>query len=91
MSNRIAEVVKEYVVEVEGLDFSVKARIMKSTDSGGKEEFRWDISHYYCPSQGAGVYSPSKRTDASFRVLEGLLKAYMGNFTMIGVVPNEYY
>lgn len=91
MSNRISEIVKEYVLEVDDLDFAVKARITKSTTPDGQEEFHWDISHYCCPSQTAGVYSPSKRTDASFQVIEGLVEAYMNAFTTIGVTPNEFY
>ena len=86
------EVVKEYVLIVEGLDFSVKGRISRLIKDSGVDEYYWDISHHYRPSEkAAGVYSPSKKTTHSFNEAEFLLSGYMKGFTTIGVTPNELY
>jgi hypothetical protein len=92
MYRKIAEIVGEYVLFVEGLSFSVKGRITKSTNQEGSEEFRWEISHHYRPSESAGgVYYPSVRESKSFDEVRQLLMAYMNCFTTIDVTPNEHY
>ncbi len=86
------EVVTEYVLIVEGLDHSVKGRIIRLIKDGGAEEYSWDISHYYRPSESAAtVYHPSKKTTNSFDETKFLLTQYMNGFTTIDVTPNEFY
>ncbi|MEW6609584.1 MAG: hypothetical protein AB1414_19425 [bacterium] len=88
MNNSISEVVKEYVLDVEGLYVTVKGRISKTENN----KFRWQISHYCKPSEtAAGVYRPSNTTFNSFDEAERELKLYMNSFTTIDVTPNEYY
>lgn len=85
----IYEVVKQYVVDVEGLDIKVKARIGFNSTSG---IYYWDISHYYKPStRDATPYQPSRRADSTFEVVDRLLLDYLSSFTNIGVVANPRY
>lgn len=86
------EIVKEYVLRIEGLDHSVKGRVVKLIKDTGAEEYTWDISHNYRPSESAAaVYYPSEKTTNSFKETESLLLQYMNGFTKIDVTPNELY
>lgn len=88
----IAEVIKEYVIHVDGLEHVVKSRIAKIIKPERAEEYRWEISHNYKPTEGAaGVYYPSKISADSFDATESLMMAYVGGFTNISVTQNEYY
>ena len=92
MPTYLYEAVKEYVLILEGLDHSVKGRITRLIKDAGVEEYYWDISHHYRPSESAaGVYYPSKKTTNSFNEAESLLLGYMKVFTTIDVTPNELY
>ena len=92
MPTYLYEVVKEYVLIVEGLDHSVKGRIERVVKDSGTEEYYWAISHYYRGSESAGTpYSPSRRTTNSFDESRALLLMYMRGFTTIGVTPNERF
>jgi len=92
MSIDIYEVVKEYVLTVEGLEHSVKGRISRLRKDVGVEEYYWDISHHYRPSkEHAGVYYPSGKTTNSFEDAENHLLSYIHNFTTIDVTPNNLY
>lgn len=89
---RVHEVVKEYVLRPDELSFTVHGRICKdTTDDVVRDEFRWEISHYYGSSETAGVYIPSKITFHNLQEAEQELMLYMKGFTNIGVKPNEYY
>lgn len=88
----IGEVVKEFVLRVDGLKFSVKRRIAKSTNPEGQDEFEWDISHYCKGSKGAGTaYIPGSRREKTLEYAECSLMAYMKGFTAWGAEPNDYY
>ena len=92
MYTHLFEVMKEYIMFVEGLDFSVKGRVTQSTNQEGEDEFHWEISHYYRTKESAAaVYIPSKKTTKSFELTKSILMAYMKGFTTIGVKPNERY
>lgn len=92
MEKVIAQVVKEYVMDVEGLDFVVKGRIVKFLNKEGREVFRWSISHHYKSSEKAITpYYPSKLTGDTLGEAEDLLLSYMKGFTAIGVTSNGYY
>lgn len=91
MSQQIAEVMKQFVMSVPGVEPCVKARITKFVDAEGRTQFRWEISHFYAPSEDAGVYFPSKPTGPDLDNVETMLKAYMNNFTAISVTPNKDY
>ena len=88
----IAEVIKEYVIHVDGLEHIVKSRIVKIIKPERGENYRWEISHNYKPTEGAaGVYYPSKISASTFEDAESFMMAYVGGFTNISVKPNEYY
>jgi hypothetical protein len=92
MSNRISEVVKEYVLDVDELNFSVKGRVTKTIRADGLDEFYWNISHHYRPSETAGgVYYPSRIRTDTLEEAERLLLLYMSGFTTIDVTPNMDY
>lgn len=89
--NSIGEIVKEFVLRVDGLEFSVKGRIVKTVNPKGEDEFEWHISHHCKPSQGAGVYFPSVTSGNKQEDVEQFLIGYMQVFTTLGVTPNKYY
>lgn len=92
MANIIYEVVKEYVIHVEGLDFPVKGRVLKRHEPS-KDDFTymWEISHYCKPEETAiGVYIPSLNIANSFEEVEHMLLRYMRKFTNIGVKASDY-
>jgi len=88
----IAEVVKEYILHHDGLDFTVKGRITKIKGNDGVYTYEWSISHYYKPSEHAGgVHVPSSRSSISLKEAEDSLFAYMEAFTNIGIKQNNFY
>jgi len=90
--NWIGEIVKEFVLRVDGLEFSVKGLIVKSRGPEGEDTFEWAISHYYKPSEKAAtIYIPSARSGKTLEEAEQLLMAYMQTFTTLDVTPNQYY
>jgi len=91
MTTYLYEVIKEYVLIVEDLNHSVRGRITKLIKKSEAEEFHWDISHNYSPSESAGIYYPSKKTTSLFDETEFLLLEYMKGFTKIDVTPNQHY
>jgi hypothetical protein len=92
MSKYISEVIKEYVLEHDDLDFSVKGRITKTVRDDGANEYYWSISHHYRPSESAAtVYYPSRIRTETFEEAEHLLHLYMSGFTAIDVTPNKHY
>lgn len=92
MSKHITEVVKEYVLMHDDLDFSVKGRVTKTIRDDGVDEYYWNISHHYRPTESAvGVYHPSRVRTETFEEAEQLLHHYMSNFTTIDVTPNKNY
>lgn len=91
MAQQIAEVVKQFVMCVPGVEPNVKARITRFKDNEGQTQFRWETSHHYAPSEGAGVKFPDKRTDIDIDVVENMLTAYMNGFAAIKVTPNDNY
>lgn len=89
----IYDVVKEYIFKSEELDFAVHGRICREkTKDSVSDEFIWEISHYYRPSEkAASVYIPSQRTSSNLHDAELKLMLYMRNFTNIDVTRNEFY
>jgi hypothetical protein len=54
--------------------------------------YEWEVSHYYKPSASAvGVCRPSARSGQTAQEVEGLMLAYLRNFTGIDVEKNENY
>lgn len=85
-------VVKEYLLNHDDLDFSVKGRITKTIRDDGVDEYYWSISHHYRPTESAvGVYYPSSVRTVTFEEAEELLRRYMSLFTAIDVAPNRSY
>lgn len=88
----IAEVVKEYILHHDELDFTVKGRITKIKDNDGVYKYEWSISHYCKPSeQAGGVHAPSSRSSINLKGAEDSLFAYMEAFTNIGIKQNNSY
>lgn len=74
MSKYISEVVKEYILEHDALDFSIKGRITKTLRADGVNEYFWSISHHYRPTHNAaGVYYPSRVQTETLEEAEQLL------------------
>ena len=87
------EIIKEYVIRVEGLSFPVKARIMKRSDG----YYEWEISHYYKPENGVDFYSPDQQSGDSIQRVETLLSYYVKGMSAVDkgftttVKPNPNY
>jgi hypothetical protein len=76
----IGEVVKLYEVDVAGLEFPVRGKIIRYT-SGEQTTYRWAISHHYKPSaQAAGIYYPSRVTERTLEDAEIDFRAYAEHF-----------
>lgn len=84
-------IIKEYVFHVEGMEESVKARIMRDIEPlSGMGEYWWDISHLWKTS--GGVYSPSNRHGKTIESVESLMMAYARSFTVEnGYIKNTGY
>ena len=91
MKNNPAEIIKEYRVRVEGLDFPIKARIVKTLSGDDSHLFLGELSHYCQQEKSAGdVYQPSLvRQD--FNQVEHLIIRYLENFTSFNVIENRNY
>ncbi len=88
MYKEIFEVIKEYVLVSEGQDITVKGRIVKTRN---KDEYRWEISHYWRGTEGASFYHPSKITSKSIEEVENLLFSYMKGFPGAEIEENNFY
>jgi len=92
MDKEISEVLKEYVIDVDDLEFRVKGRLVKTTNEGRQEKYGWAISHYCAGTEDAGPYVPSKIWWDTYEAAEGNLLAYMKSFdASFGVQPNKFY
>jgi hypothetical protein len=91
MGVKTYEIVKQYMFDVNGLDYKVKGRIWRNLDPNAEQHpFGWQISHHCKPSESAGgVYYPSAVSARTLEEAEMLLFAYAKSFTNIGVKPNE--
>jgi hypothetical protein len=85
------KVVTEFIARVNGLEFSVKGRITELLNAETDQKYYWSVSHYYCPTENAHLYSPSVRSTKTIKEAEFLLFAYLENFTAIRVTTNEYF
>jgi len=84
-------ILREYVFSVDGVEHPVYGRIVQTNEIENCP-FRWDISHYYRPSESAiTVYHPSRHHAESFEEAEGLLLDYANAFTDIDVTPSKDY
>lgn len=86
-----AEIIKEFRVNVQGLEHSVKGRVVKSVEGDFKNVFLGEFSHHCKPHIDAfDVHSPDiVRQD--YNSAERLVLSYLENFTTIDVRPNKYY
>jgi hypothetical protein len=93
MTNVIYQIVKEYKISIDGLNFEIKGRVLKrvSGDEGLTVDFKWEISHYYKPSDGATVYYPSQDHAETAERAEQLLIHYLTHFTNIDIEVNPNY
>jgi hypothetical protein len=88
MYKEIVEVVKEYILYAEGLDFKVKGRITKPKE---RDEYFWDINHYW-GKKGVPPNNPSERTFKTVEEAESSLFSYMNGFSEAGqVTQNDRY
>ncbi len=89
--NELNQVMEEYEVMVEGLNYKIKGKVLKSVSDDGEVSFIGSLSHYCKPDEGsADVYRPSlgRREIESAR---HLLIQYLKSFTNIDVEQNMYY
>ena len=86
-----AEIIKEFRVNVPGLEHSVRGRIVKSVKGDFSDIFLGEFSHYCKQHEEAfDVYSPDiVRQD--YHAAEHLVLRYLENFTTIEVKPNKSY
>jgi len=90
MSNIPAEIIKQYRVRVEGLDFTVYGRIIKSV-SGNEDVFLGELSHYCRQSEDAfSVNKPNLVSGNIGNVEQGII-SYLERFATIDVEVNLYY
>jgi len=75
MNKSIEKIVREYVLTIEGLSFTIKARISERIDTTDpSQRFSWAISHYFRPSEHAGGhYSTSTRSAGNVEDAEAAL------------------
>ena len=90
--NEIEKIKQEYVLSVDGLDFSVKGRISERINGTPDQRFSFRMSHYCRPSEKAAtVYYPSKVSFSTFNDAEESLLSYLTSFTTIDVTSNKGY
>jgi hypothetical protein len=87
------EIVKEFKFQIQGMDFPVRAKIVRRCPPDGPETFEWTVSHFYKPSAKAGTpYVPSRRTEISLVKAEISMRAYVEQFSSsYDVMPNMNY
>ena len=92
MENEIYTVLKEYTMDVEGLNYAIKGMITKRVNERGSGDYFWSVSHYCKPSkQAATIYIPSRICGDTFDEAEQHLMMYMTTFTTIDVTPNDFF
>ena len=92
MGTQLSRVVREYVLWVKELDYSIKGRVCEIVDDPKDVHYEWEVSHHYKPSANAmGAYYPSATRGRSLEEVEALMLTYLRNFSSIGVVKNERY
>ena len=92
METELSRVVREYVLWVDGLEYSVKGRVCEIVDADPAIRYKWAVSHHYRPSSSASAaYYPSATHGRSVEEVEALMIGYLKNFTGIGVVKNGQF
>lgn len=91
MSNVPAEIIKQYRVRVEGLNFTIYGRIIKSVSGDDEDVFLGELSHY-CKqfNEAIDVYRPSLIGN-NIEKVEYLIISYLEKFTNINVEENTHY
>ena len=85
------ELVKELEVDVTGLSYPVKGKILKMITRDKDKIYIGKLSHYCKPSKmAATIYIPSL-TGNDISTVEYLLLTYLKSFTLIDVTRNEHY
>jgi hypothetical protein len=81
------EIVKEFIFHVDGLEESLKSRIMRDLEPiANMGAYSWDISHLW------GGYSPSSRHAKTYEDAESSMMAYAMSFSVKnGVTKNKYF
>jgi hypothetical protein len=84
-------IVKTYSKDIDGLNFNIKARILKrKIPKRDPWDYLYEISHYYKPSEAVwSVYIPGDYTGRTLEEVESKLFFYLNPFTAIGVKPND--
>lgn len=86
-----AEIIKEFRINIDGLEHSVKGRIVKSIKGDSSEIYLGELSHYCKPSEEAAtIYQPSL-VSKSYENVEYQLLNYLEKFTLINVTNNPSY
>jgi len=93
MNNEISEILKEFKINVKDVDYPIFGRVIKviSKDSDLLGVFQWEVSHYYRPIDGGGVYKPSQVCAETKERAEELLLKYIENFTNLDIEKNTNY
>jgi hypothetical protein len=93
MNYELYEVLQEYQLKMEGLEYPIKARIIQSIRQLGQHipiRYYWQISHYYKPKDAPLDYTPNRMhaltKDDAYRDL----MSYMKGFTL-NVTANKNY
>ena len=92
MKKQLSRVVREYVLWVGELEYSIKGRVCEIIEDPQDVHYEWEVSHHYKPSASAmAPYHPSATRGTSVDEVEALMLIYLKGFSGIGVVKNERY
>lgn len=92
--NTITEVVSEYKAFVKGgkPPYEIKGRTLKNINGTGNNDYIWEVSHFYKPSETAGFYYPTIQNERTIESARNRLLTYLSGFRSdIGVERNDEY
>ena len=91
MKINIEKVVREFIIRIDGLNFSVKARVSETLTRVDAGKFYWSISHYYSPKENGHTQFPGVHTTLTVEDAETILMTYLKGFTTYGIQCNQDY
>ena len=86
------EVVKEFIVTLEDYEEPIRGRVLKNLYTDSEFKYKWEVSHYYRPSEDAAtVYYPDNRLARDFEGCKNVMFYYLKGFVNIDIKKNKYY
>ena len=88
MDHKVYQIIKEYVVTVEGLSHDVKGRVIKNLSHENDPSYEYQVSHYCKQENTQSTHHPESPYGNTEDEAELHLLDYLTKFTRSGIEVN---